>query len=269
MIQVLKDCNVILNFLSAPVKFLGVPDDMANDDIPNAVYEEYKKHGIELERIPSLETCELLNEEYFETWTKKYMKHFQEARYLKSKNTPVIELFAAMNTEEASEYRKCLSTYYDEVIDHAEMHAQGISPTSDEPEDLIRLSMPAKLKALKYGVMKKRYGSRVMKHYPVLNKFLLNALSEQLKGVKKVITEVSDDANSGGEMELTSGCFDQIVNWVEPLALLGATQKPPVYKDHLRAVEHFLLNKTSAVDMRKVGTHDPSTSCAMSLSHLP
>ncbi|KAG6330516.1 hypothetical protein ID866_8573, partial [Astraeus odoratus] len=229
MICVITDFTTILDFLCMPVKFQDVTREITGlAAIRDAFYAEYRLMDPP-QSIPSkvyglLDTC------YFKAWTDAYVTHFQDKLW---GSIPMIELFASLHRKERTDYMTCLSGYYDDLIAHAEKVRQEVLVDSSESlQDLVKQAMPAKLKALKYGLMRLVHPGTPMHHYPVPNKLVLYSLSQQLKSIEQVITEV--------------------VSWIEPLSTIGIDQKPQIWKDHLRAMESHIISKLGAKDIKAV-----------------
>ncbi|KAI5984140.1 hypothetical protein EDD15DRAFT_2201478 [Pisolithus albus] len=108
----------------------------------------------------------------------------------KDNQTLPIHFFAF---SDASECDKCLhatSKYCEGIIHHVEMEKEAyLCVPRDAVSDVIRLTMPAKLKAMQHGLMAKIHGDKFLSFFPVPTKLLLHTLGEQLKSRQPAIRE--------------------------------------------------------------------------------
>ncbi|KAI6043430.1 hypothetical protein EDC04DRAFT_2600106 [Pisolithus marmoratus] len=118
-----------------------------------------------------------------------------------------------MQEDEANKYSRYMAKYWDAMVAHAEREWDStIYVPRDENTCLIKNSMPIKpikLKALHHGV------DKFANQFPVPTKVLVYTLGEQLRSIEPVIREV----------------------------VFGLDQRPPMWQDHLRAMEHFMATK--------------------------
>lgn len=188
MRHVAEQMSIILNFLAAPVAFQDVSDDVPSKDLPMAFYSEYKQLENEFQKPIPVEACQTLDKHFFEDWTDLYVKHFQS----KEEGVPKIEYFATCEESERHEYDAELEDFWTKAIMSAEVNSEVLLKrvSTSHAADVVIKAMPAKLKALKHGLMELRYPNQLFCFYPISNKIFLYTLGEQLQRIKGAITEV-------------------------------------------------------------------------------
>ncbi|KAI6139413.1 hypothetical protein BKA82DRAFT_4020175 [Pisolithus tinctorius] len=120
-----------------------------------------------------------------------------------------------------------MASYWEEIMQGVEVEREALKRVTKDPiTDMIKMAMPAKVKAICCGLMGKVYGDPMLNKFPIPTKLLAYSLGEQLRSVEPAIKEM--------------------VEWFEPLTVFGLEQRPPMWKDHLRALEHFASTKLGA-----------------------
>ena len=105
----------------------------------------------------------------------------------------MIEFFASSEQVEENQYNSQLLEYWEKVIMEAEVNCEVLLKriSTNHVADTIIKTMPAKLKALKHGLMELLLPGRLLQYYPIPNKVFLYSLGEQLKSIQGSIKEVS------------------------------------------------------------------------------
>jgi len=184
-----EQMRLILDFLAAPVQFKDVSKNVPLDQLSTAFHKEYVRLNKQFQDpIPS-EACDTLDDEFFSDWTSLYVKHFQG----KNSEVPKIEYFASSEEKERREYQRAMEDYWTETIRNAEALKDVTvkRTTRNKTRELVIAAMPAKLTALKHGLMERLYPDRLLQFYPVPNRMFMYALGEQLKSIQGAIKEVS------------------------------------------------------------------------------
>ncbi|KAI6104757.1 hypothetical protein EDD16DRAFT_1524611 [Pisolithus croceorrhizus] len=189
MIYISDCCYKILHFLATLVEFNDVPTNTPPQDIKAWFASQYEAMSQEFEKPIQLAACQVLDKSYFKHWADMFAKY-----------------------------------YWEVIICHAEMEKEGSLHVPRDPiSDILRLTMPAKLKALQHGLIAKIHGNKFLSLFPIPTKLLPCTLGEQLKSIQPAIKEM--------------------VMWMEPFAAVGVDQRPPWWCDHLRALEHCIKTK--------------------------
>lgn len=222
MIYISDCCYKILHFLATPAEFNDVPTSTPPEDIEAWFASQYEATCQEFARPIQLAACQVLDKSYFKHWADMFAKYMASAD--KNNQVPPIDLFASGDTSDYDKYMRAMSKYWEALIRHAETEKEGSLRAPRDPiTDIIRLTMPAKLKALQHGLMAKIHSDKFLNFFPVPTKLLLYTLGEQLKSIQPAIKEM--------------------VLWMEPFAAIGVDQRPPLWRDHLRALEHCIKAK--------------------------
>ncbi|KAI5986056.1 hypothetical protein EDC04DRAFT_2999858 [Pisolithus marmoratus] len=212
----------ILHFLATPIDFVDVDPTTPEEEVADAFLRQYNLVKAEFEKSLPLSACQVLDKRYFKDWTDIYVKMVGSSE--KEDQLTPIEFFGTMQMDEAQNYSRYMSNYWDAMMAHAERERDStIYVPRDANTALIKKSMPIKLKALCHGLMGKILGDKFADQFPVPTKVLMYTLGEQLRSIEPAIREV--------------------VSWIEPLAGFGLDQRPPMWRDHLRAMEHFMAKK--------------------------
>ena len=189
MIYVTQNASKILDFLAAPVDFKDVPESMSAKDKGHVFKEHYMECEDAFHNPIKQNVREYIDTTYLAMWTDIYMKHFHK----KGENViSTIDYFACTDQKELGMYIQTLDEYWQEVIEAAKSELE--KPTiiaKNTAQECIRKSMPAKLSALRFGLMNHIYPGRFMNLYPVPNRMFIYALGQQLKSVQDAIKEVS------------------------------------------------------------------------------
>lgn len=253
MKYIVQHASFILDFLAAPVSFKDVSKNLPLQDIPMAFHAEYMRWNEEfLNPIPP-EAYETLDECFFQRWTDIYVKHFQ------NKESPVcpIEYFASSETTERQKYELVLEEYWTSMIREAGVDEEDVSATritNNKVRSTVIKAMPAKLMALKHGLMELLYPDRLMRFYPVPNKIFMYVLGEQLKSIEGAITEVSVKQSIASETCLPTTHHNQLTMWIEPLASLGIDRVPSMWHDQFRTLDNFVSIKFGATNINQVSS---------------
>ncbi|KAI6012016.1 hypothetical protein PISMIDRAFT_11647 [Pisolithus microcarpus 441] len=230
MLYVVRQAIHMLDFLASPVDFRDVSKDIPEgSDVPTAFEAEYRRLAAELQKPISAVARKALDDKFFSDWTDQYLNHFH-----KGSGVNTMEYFASSIPMEQRTYRKQLEEYWDVVIRRAEAGTEVLpvgstAGESDDTTNVIRASMPAKLKALKHGLMQRLHPQSLLDQFPIPNKMLLYALSKQLYHVREGITEVA--------------------LWIEPFSMVAVDQKLPMWRDHVRGVENVWKEKLQSTSM--------------------
>ncbi|KAI6096773.1 hypothetical protein F5141DRAFT_1220559 [Pisolithus sp. B1] len=231
MIYISDCCYKILHFLAMPVEFDDVPAGTPPQDIEAWFASQYGAKSQEFDKPIQLAACQVLDKTYFKHWADTFAKYMTSGE--KENQVPPIDLFASGESSEDEQYTLALSKYWEVVIRHAEMEKEGCLHVQRDPiSDILRLTMPAKLKALQHGLMAKIHGNKLLGLLPVPTKLLLYTLGEQLKSIQPAIKEM--------------------VLWMEPLAAVGVDQRPPLWRDHLRALEDCITTKLGVSNISRI-----------------
>ncbi|KAI6139026.1 hypothetical protein BKA82DRAFT_10380 [Pisolithus tinctorius] len=135
-----------------------------------------------------------------------------------------IELFGTIDPSEVNKYSDYMASYWEEIMCGVEVEREALKRVQKDPTtDVIKRAMSAKVKAIHCGLMGKVYGDPMLNKFPIPTKLLVYSLGEQLRSIEPVIKEM--------------------VEWFEPLTVFGLEQRPPMWKDHLQALEHFISTK--------------------------
>ncbi|KAI6043267.1 hypothetical protein EDC04DRAFT_2959099 [Pisolithus marmoratus] len=222
MIYISQWCSQILHFLATPIDFADVDPTTPEEEVADAFLRQYNSVKAEFEKSLPLSACQVLDKRYFKDWTDIYVKMVGSSE--KEDQLAPTEFFGTMQMDEAQNYSRYMSNYWDAMVAHAERERDStIYVARDANTGLIKKSMPIKLKALHHGLMGKILGDKFADQFPVPTKVLMYTLGEQLRSIEPAIGEV--------------------VSWIEPLAGFGLDQRPPMSRDHLRAMEHFMAKK--------------------------
>ncbi|KAI6103644.1 hypothetical protein F5141DRAFT_1065388 [Pisolithus sp. B1] len=173
---------------SGRVEFNNLPTNTPPQDIEAWFASQYEAISQEFEKPIQLAACQDLNKSYFRHWADTFAKYMTSGD--KDNQVPPIDLFASGDTSKYEKYTHAMSKYWEAIIHHAEMEKEGSLCTPRDPiSNIIRLTMPAKLKALQHGLMAKIHGDKFLSFFPVPTKLLLYTLGEQLKSIQPAIRE--------------------------------------------------------------------------------
>ncbi|KAI6019569.1 hypothetical protein EDC04DRAFT_2901766 [Pisolithus marmoratus] len=203
MIYISQWCSQILHFLATPIDFVDVDPTTPEEEVADAFLRQYNSVKAEFEKSLPLSACQVLDKRYFKDWTDIYVKMVGSSE--KEDQLAPIEFFGTMQMDEAQNYSRYMSNYWDAMVAHAERERDST------------------IYALHHGLMGKILGDKFADQLPVPTKVLMYTLGEQLRSIEPAIREV--------------------VSWIEPLAGFGLDQRPPMWRDHLRAMEHFMAKK--------------------------
>ncbi|KAI6030350.1 hypothetical protein EDC04DRAFT_2605304 [Pisolithus marmoratus] len=121
-------------------------------------------------------------------WTDIYVKMGGSSE--KEDQLAPIEFFGTMQMDEAQNYSRYMSNYWDAMVAHAERERDStIYVARDANTGLIKKSMPIKLKALHHELMGKILGDKFADQFPVPTKVLMYTLGEQLRSIEPAIGE--------------------------------------------------------------------------------
>ncbi|KIO05398.1 hypothetical protein M404DRAFT_9075 [Pisolithus tinctorius Marx 270] len=168
---------------------------------------------------------------YFPMWADAYAKLLASPQ-MKDDLAP-IELFGTIDPSEVNKYSDYMASYWEEIMQGVEVEREALKRVTKDPiTDMIKMAMPAKVKAICCGLMGKVYGDPMLHKFPIPTKLLVYSLGEQLRSVEPAIKEM--------------------VEWFEPLTVFGLEQRPPMWKDHLRALEDFASTKLGADHIHRI-----------------
>ncbi|KAI5984825.1 hypothetical protein EDD15DRAFT_2200964 [Pisolithus albus] len=139
-----------------------------------------------------------------------------------------MEYFASGTLKEQKIYQGQLANYWNTMV----RNGRGRYPATPQQQcNSGRASMPAKLKALKYGLMHSLHPNGLLGQFPNPTKLFLYALSKQLN-------------------HLCEGIMVMAV-WIESFSLMAVDQKQPMWQDHVCGMENLFKQKLQASSCNK------------------